>query len=42
MNQKVDQELDGITGEYLDKVRTMFEEMELEWDLAELDKLHVT
>lgn len=43
MNQKVYQELDGITaGEYLDKTRSMFEEMELKWDLAELDKLHVT
>jgi len=36
-------EMDGITAtEYLEKARKMFEEMELEWDLTELDKLDVT
>jgi tetratricopeptide (TPR) repeat protein len=33
-------ELNGITAEeYLDKARTMFVEMKLQWDLDELDKL---
>ena len=32
-------ELDGITAhEYLDKAKTMFEEMDLQWDLNELEK----
>ena len=33
-------ELNGITAdEYLEKARTMFEEMDLQWDLDELDKV---
>jgi hypothetical protein len=33
-------ELNGITAdEYLQKARTMFEEMDLQWDLDELDKV---
>ena len=33
-------DLNGITaGEYLEKARTLFEEMDLQWDLDELDKL---
>ena len=33
-------ECDGITAEeYLKKAKTMFEEMELQWDLDELDKV---
>ena len=33
-------ELNGISAkEYLDKARTMFQEMDLKWDLDELDKL---
>ena len=33
-------ELNGITAdEYLEKARTLFEEMDLQWDLDELDKL---
>ncbi len=33
-------ELDGITGEeYLQKARTMFEEMDLQWDLEQLDRI---
>ena len=33
-------ELNGITAkEYLEKSRTMFEEMDLQWDLDELDKI---
>lgn len=33
-------ELDGIKAEeYLDKARVMFEEMDLQWDLDELEKL---
>jgi class 3 adenylate cyclase/tetratricopeptide (TPR) repeat protein len=33
-------DLNGITaGEYLEKARTMFEEMDLQWDLDELDKV---
>jgi len=33
-------ELNGIsTKEYLEKARTMFQEMDLQWDLDELDKL---
>ncbi len=33
-------ELDGIrAGEYLEKARDMFEEMDLQWDLDELEKL---
>ena len=35
-------ELDGIKAdEYLEKARTMFEEMDLQWDLDELDKLKI-
>ena len=35
-------ELNGITAkEYLDKARTMFEEMNFAWDLNELEKLSV-
>ena len=35
-------ELDGITAEdYLEKARTMFEEMDLQWDLDELEKVKV-
>ena len=34
------QTLNGITAEeYLDKARTMFKEMDLQWDLDELDKV---
>ena len=33
-------ELNGITAEeYLEKARTMFVEMDLQWDLDELDKI---
>jgi hypothetical protein len=33
-------ELNGITAdEYLEKARTLFVEMDLQWDLDELDKL---
>ena len=33
-------ELNGITAEeYLDKARIMFKEMDLQWDLDELDKV---
>ncbi len=33
-------QLNGITArEYLDKAKTMFEEMDLEWDLNELKKI---
>ena len=33
-------ELNGITAEdYLEKARTLFEEMDLQWDLDELDKV---
>ena len=33
-------QLNGTTAEeYLDKAKTMFEEMDLAWDLNELDKL---
>jgi len=36
-------ELNGITAEeYLEKARTMFEEMDLQWDLDELDKVMVS
>jgi len=32
--------LNGITAEeYLDKAKSMFEEMDLKWDLDELDKV---
>jgi hypothetical protein len=32
--------MNGITAEeYLEKAETMFEEMELEWDLEELKKI---
>jgi len=32
--------LNGITAEeYLEKARTLFEEMDLQWDLDELDKV---
>jgi len=35
-------ELDGIKAEeYLDKARTMFEDMDLQWDLDELEKLRL-
>ena len=35
-------ELDGIKAEeYLEKARTMFEEMDLQWDLDELEKLRL-
>ena len=35
-------ELDGVKAEeYLDKARTMFEEMDLQWDLDELEKLRL-
>ncbi len=34
--------LNGITAEeYLDKARVMFEEMDLQWDLDELEKVRV-
>jgi len=34
------EELNGITAEeYLDKARSMFQEMDLQWDLDELDKI---
>ena len=33
-------ELNGISAEeYLEKAETMFEEMDLQWDLDELDKV---
>lgn len=33
-------ELDGISAnEYLEKARILFEEMDLQWDLDELDKI---
>ena len=33
-------ELNGISAEeYLEKARTMFQEMDLQWDLDELDKI---
>jgi hypothetical protein len=33
-------ELNGISAEeYLEKARTMFEEMDLQWDLNELDRV---
>jgi hypothetical protein len=36
-------ELNGITAEeYLKKARVMFQEMELQWDLDELDKISIT
>ena len=36
-------ELNGISAEeYLGKARTMFEEMDLQWDLDELDKIVAT
>jgi len=36
-------ELNGFTAEeYLEKARTMFEEMDLQWDLDELDKVMAT
>jgi hypothetical protein len=36
-------ELDGISAEvYLEKARTMFQEMDLKWDLNELDKITMT
>ena len=36
-------ELNGISAEgYLDKARALFEEMELEWDLEQLDNLRRT
>jgi hypothetical protein len=35
-------ELDGIKAEeYLEKARVMFEEMDLQWDLDELEKLKI-
>ena len=35
-------ELNGINAEgYLEKARTMFQEMDLQWDLDELDKIAV-
>ena len=35
-------ELDGIKAEeYLEKARTMFEDMDLQWDLDEIDKLKI-
>ena len=35
-------ELNGIKAEeYLEKARTMFQEMDLQWDLDELDKIVV-
>ena len=35
-------ELDGIKAEeYLEKARVMFEEMDLQWDLNELEKLRI-
>jgi len=35
-------ELDGIKAwDYLEKARTMFEEMDLQWDLDELEKLKI-
>ena len=33
-------ELDGVKAEdYLEKARTLFEDMDLQWDLDELEKL---
>ncbi len=35
-------ELDGIKAEdYLEKARVMFEEMDLQWELDELEKLRI-
>jgi hypothetical protein len=35
-------ELDGIKAwDYLEKARVMFEEMDLQWDLQELEKLRM-
>lgn len=35
-------ELDGVTAdEYLEKARVLFEEMDLQWDLDELEKLRL-
>jgi hypothetical protein len=35
-------ELDGIkAGEYLERARVMFEDMDLQWDLDELEKLRM-
>ena len=35
--------LNSISGEtYLDKARTMFEEMDLQWDLEELERIPAT
>jgi hypothetical protein len=35
--------LNGITAkEYLEKARTMFHEMDLQWDMDELDKIAAT
>ena len=35
-------ELNGVkTEEYLDKAKIMFEEMDLQWDLDELDRISV-
>ena len=36
-------ELNGISAEeYKEKARTMFQEMDLQWDLDELDKIAAT
>jgi hypothetical protein len=35
-------ELDGVKAEdYLEKARVMFEEMDLQWDLDELEKIRL-
>ena len=35
-------DLSGISAEeYLEKAKVLFEEMDLEWDLAELEKVYV-
>lgn len=40
MSETATQELNGIKAEeYLDMARTMFEEMDLQWDLDQLERL---
>jgi hypothetical protein len=37
------QQLNGITAEeFLEKARVLFEEMDLKWDLEQLEKVKVT
>lgn len=38
--RRKEKRMDGITvKEYLEKARTMFQDMDLQWDLDELDKI---